>query len=57
MKKDREEIKSLVKKGILGLVVGTDAASEDLNLHRLGTLINIDLPRNPTRLEQRKGRI
>ena len=34
-----------------------DAASEGLNLQRLGTLINIDLPWNPTRLEQRKGRI
>ncbi|MDR1961650.1 MAG: helicase SNF2, partial [Gracilibacteraceae bacterium] len=28
-----------------------------LNLQALGTLINIDLPWNPTRLEQRKGRI
>jgi hypothetical protein len=28
-----------------------------LNLQRLGTLINLDLPWNPTRLEQRKGRI
>ena len=26
-------------------------------MQRLGTLINIDLPWNPTRLEQRKGRI
>jgi SNF2 family DNA or RNA helicase len=39
------------------LLLGTDAASEGLNLQRLGTLINIDLPWNPTRLEQRKGRI
>jgi superfamily II DNA/RNA helicase len=38
-------------------LLGTDAASEGLNLQRLGTLINIDLPWNPTRLEQRKGRI
>lgn len=38
-------------------MLGTDAASEGLNLQRLGTLINIDLPWNPTRLEQRKGRI
>ena len=30
---------------------------EGLNLQRLGTLINLDLPWNPTRLEQRKGRI
>ncbi len=28
-----------------------------LNLQKLGTLINIDLPWNPTRLEQRKGPI
>ena len=43
--------------GEIGCVVGTDAASEGLNLQRLGTLINLDLPWNPTRLEQRKGRI
>ena len=35
----------------------TDAASEGLNLQRLGTLVNLDLPWNPSRLEQRKGRI
>ena len=39
------------------ILVGTDAASEGLNLQALSTLINIDLPWNPTRLEQRKGRI
>jgi superfamily II DNA/RNA helicase len=38
-------------------LVATDAASEGLNLQRLSTLINIDLPWNPARLEQRKGRI
>ena len=38
-------------------MVGTDAASEGLNLQTLSTLINLDLPWNPTRLEQRKGRI
>ena len=43
--------------GELRLVIGTDAASEGLNLQRLGSLINLDLPWNPTRLEQRKGRI
>ncbi len=55
--KDREDIKLMVKRGELKLMVGTDAASEGLNLQRLGTLINVDLPWNPTRLEQRKGRI
>jgi superfamily II DNA/RNA helicase len=53
----REEIKSLVRKGTIRLLLGTDAASEGLNLQTLGTLINLDLPWNPTRLEQRKGRI
>lgn len=46
-----------MRAGGLKLLLGTDAASEGLNLQRLGTLINIDLPWNPTRLEQRKGRI
>ncbi len=54
---DRETLKKRVRAGELKLLLGTDAASEGLNLQRLGTLINIDLPWNPTRLEQRKGRI
>ena len=53
----REIIKQRVRDGSLRLLLGTDAASEGLNLQRLGTLINLDLPWNPTRLEQRKGRI
>jgi hypothetical protein len=54
---DRNQLKGWVRSGELKLLLGTDAASEGLNLQRLGTLINIDLPWNPTRLEQRKGRI
>lgn len=54
---DREEIKSAVKKRDIRLVVATDAACEGLNLQTLGTLINVDLPWNPARLEQRLGRI
>lgn len=54
---NREVIKAGVRDGSIRLVIGTDAASEGLNLQRLGTLINLDLPWNPTRLEQRKGRI
>jgi hypothetical protein len=53
----REELKKMVKEGGLRLLLGTEAASEGLNLQRLGCLINLDLPWNPTRLEQRKGRI
>lgn len=54
---ERNVLKDRVRAGDLKLLLGTDAASEGLNLQRLGTLINIDLPWNPTRLEQRKGRI
>lgn len=56
-RKEKEILKSLVKKRELRLLIGTDSASEGLNLQTLGTLINLDLPWNPTRLEQRKGRI
>lgn len=54
---EREEIKTAVKKRGIRLVVATDAACEGLNLQTLGTLINVDLPWNPSRLEQRLGRI
>src|SRR6185436_5662577 len=54
---EREEIKNAVKKRNIRLVVATDAACEGLNLQTLGTLINVDLPWNPSRLEQRLGRI
>ena len=54
---EREAIKAAVKKRDIRLVVATDAACEGLNLQTLGTLINVDLPWNPSRLEQRLGRI
>lgn len=53
----REELKKSVKTREIRLLVATDAACEGLNLQTLGTLINIDLPWNPSRLEQRLGRI
>jgi len=57
LRKERTELKRMVKEHELSILVGTDAASEGLNLQTMGTLINIDLPWNPTKLEQRKGRI
>ncbi len=54
---EREELKKAVKTRELRLLVATDAACEGLNLQALGTLINVDLPWNPSRLEQRLGRI
>lgn len=53
----RESLKVMVRSAKISILLGTDAASEGLNLQKLGTLINLDLPWNPTRLEQRKGRI
>ena len=57
VRQPKELIKTMVQRGELRVLFGTDSASEGLNLQRLGTLINLDLPWNPTRLEQRKGRI
>ena len=54
---ERETLKKLVAEHQIRIMVATDAACEGLNLQTLGTLINIDLPWNPTRLEQRIGRI
>ena len=56
-RKTKEEIKVGVSTREYKIMMGTDSASEGLNLQTLGTLINLDLPWNPTRLEQRKGRI
>jgi len=39
------------------ILLATDAISEGYNLHRAGTIINYDIPYNPTRVIQRIGRI
>lgn len=54
---DRETLKKMVAEHEISIMVATDAACEGLNLQTLGALINVDLPWNPTRLEQRVGRI
>jgi superfamily II DNA/RNA helicase len=54
---DREDLKTMVAEHEIRIMVATDAACEGLNLQTLGALINVDLPWNPTRLEQRIGRI
>ncbi|MFC4261122.1 phospholipase D-like domain-containing anti-phage protein [Marinobacter lacisalsi] len=54
---EREVLKKSVAEHEIRIMVATDAACEGLNLQTLGTLINVDLPWNPTRLEQRIGRI
>jgi superfamily II DNA/RNA helicase len=54
---ERDEIKAAVRRREIRVLAATDAACEGLNLQTLGTLINVDLPWNPSRLEQRLGRI
>lgn len=54
---ERETLKTMVAEHETRIMVATDAACEGLNLQTLSTLINVDLPWNPTRLEQRIGRI
>ncbi|MCL4532346.1 MAG: DEAD/DEAH box helicase, partial [Actinobacteria bacterium] len=46
-----------LKEGRLLILVCTDAASEGLNLQSAGAVINYDLPWNPSKVEQRIGRI
>jgi superfamily II DNA or RNA helicase len=53
----REQIKRRIQSGDIRLVCATDAACEGLNLQRLGAQVNIDMPWNPSRLLQRKGRV
>jgi hypothetical protein len=53
----RDRIKDSIQNGDIRLVCATDAACEGLNLQRLGAQVNIDMPWNPSRLEQRKGRV
>jgi superfamily II DNA or RNA helicase len=53
----RDQIKRRIQDGEIRLVCATDAACEGLNLQRLGAQVNIDMPWNPSRLEQRKGRV
>lgn len=57
---EKAEIKARSKKdhpNAIRVLLGTDAASEGLNLQQFTSLVNYDLPWNPMRVEQRIGRI
>ena len=53
----KDEVTRLVRQGAIRFLVCTDAASEGLNLQAAGAIVNYDLPWNPSRVEQRIGRI
>jgi superfamily II DNA or RNA helicase len=57
---DKAEVKARCRRDhprAIDILLGTDAASEGLNLQQFSALINYDLPWNPMRVEQRIGRI
>jgi superfamily II DNA or RNA helicase len=53
----KDVITASLRGGAIRVLVCTDAASEGLNLQSAGALINYDLPWNPSKVEQRIGRI
>ncbi len=53
----KAEITQRLDEGRVRVLVCTDAASEGLNLQAASALINYDLPWNPSKVEQRIGRI
>jgi ERCC4-related helicase len=57
---DKSEVKARCRRShprSIDILLGTDAASEGLNLQEFSALVNYDLPWNPMRVEQRIGRI
>lgn len=56
-KGDKGLVTRALAEGDVGVVFCSDAASEGLNLQSASALINVDVPWNPARLEQRIGRI
>ena len=58
LRQERLESERAFSRGGARVLVATDTASEGLNLqHHCRLVINLDVPWNPTRLEQRIGRV
>jgi superfamily II DNA or RNA helicase len=53
----KSDVTDALNAKIISIVFCSDAASEGLNLQAAKVLINLDVPWNPARLEQRIGRI
>ncbi len=53
----KEAVTKGLRDGAIKVLVCTDAASEGLNLQAAGALVNFDLPWNPSKVEQRIGRV
>jgi superfamily II DNA/RNA helicase/HKD family nuclease len=55
--KENFDPKNKQKKDNINILLTTDILAEGINLHRSNTVINYDLPWNPTRVLQRVGRV
>jgi superfamily II DNA/RNA helicase/HKD family nuclease len=55
--KENFDPKNKQKKDDINILLTTDILAEGINLHRSNTVINYDLPWNPTRVLQRVGRV
>ena len=53
----KSDVTEALEDGRIQIIFCSDAASEGLNLQSAQTIINLDVPWNPARLEQRIGRI
>jgi hypothetical protein len=53
----KDKVTAALSQGRVKVLICTDAASEGLNLQAAGALVNFDLPWNPSKVEQRIGRI
>ena len=53
----KEEVRRALEGNDVNIVLCTDAASEGLNLQAASAIINVDMPWNPAKVEQRIGRI
>lgn len=53
----RGDILGALEQGAIRIVFCSDAASEGVNLQSARVIINVDVPWNPARLEQRIGRV
>ena len=55
--KEEFDASSEKQKNNFRILIATDAIAEGYNLNRAGTVINYDIPYNPTKVIQRVGRI
>lgn len=57
LKASKDDVTAALRSGRAQVLICTDAASEGLNLQAASALVNYDLPWNPSKVEQRIGRI